>query len=210
MRVGVDIDGVLADSLPLWVQELNRFFNKNKRVEEVHLYDIIHTFDITPGELKIFIEQKGRFLMSAPCPMKGAAYYLSMIKRYHDIYIVTARKEAYRQETEAWLQQHGMYYDELLLIGSYKKDETCLKNGLNVMVEDTLEVGLEVSAAGIPVILLDAPYNRGNLPELIYRRHSWFEIYRTLLTELQQSMTSCFRRSNCMKAVIPTAGSVKL
>ena len=29
MRIGVDIDGVLANSLPLWVAELNKFFNKN-------------------------------------------------------------------------------------------------------------------------------------------------------------------------------------
>lgn len=203
MRIGVDIDGVLADSLPLWVQELNHFFNKNKQVEEVHLYDIIQTFEITPVELKTFVEQRGRFLMSAPCPMKGAAHYLSMIKKYHNIYIVTARREAYKQETQAWLRQYGMLYDELLLLGSYKKDETCLKKRLDVMVEDTLEVGLELSAAGIPVILMDAPYNRGELPGLIFRKHSWFEIYRTLVTESRQLMTSC----NNMKVVVPPAGT---
>ncbi|MDF9406912.1 MAG: 5' nucleotidase, deoxy (Pyrimidine), cytosolic type C protein (NT5C) [Pelotomaculum sp. PtaB.Bin013] len=191
MRVGVDIDGVLADSLPLWVRELNRYFNKNKQVEEIHLYNIIQTFEITATELKAFIEQKGRFLMSAACPVKGAAHYLSMIKKYHHICIVTARREAYKQETQAWLRRHGMLYDELVLLGSYKKDETCLEKGLDVMVEDTLEVGLELSAAGIPVILMDAPYNRGNLPGLIYRKHSWFEIYRALVIESQQLMTSC-------------------
>ncbi|MCG9966485.1 hypothetical protein L9W92_00235 [Pelotomaculum terephthalicicum JT] len=207
MRVGVDIDGVLADSLPLWVRELNRFFNKNKQVEEVHLYDIIQTFNITPVELKAFIEQRGRFLMSAPCPVKDAAHYLSRIKKYHNIYIITARKEVYRRETQAWLQQYGMLYDELLLIGSYEKDDTCLKIGLDVMVEDTLEVGLKLSAVGIPVILIDAPYNRGDLPELIHRRYSWLEIYKTLVTESQQPAASCFNKNDYIKAVVPPAGT---
>jgi len=192
MRVGVDIDGVLADSISLWVHEMNRFFNKNKRIEDVHLFDIIQTFGITVDDLKKFIEQRGRFLMSAPCPVRGAAYYLSRIKEHHDIFIITARKETYKQETQDWLQRHNIPYDRLLLLGTYAKKEACLENGLSVMVEDTLEVARELSAAGIPVILMDAPYNRGNLPELICRKHSWFEIYQTLVEEPLQATVSCF------------------
>lgn len=76
-----------------------------------------------------------------------------------------------------------MVYDELFLTGSYNKAEICLKNKLDVMIEDTLEVGLELSTAGIPVILLDAPYNRRELPESICRSYSWDEIHRTLVTD---------------------------
>jgi len=60
-------------------------------------------------------------------------------------------------------------------------------------VEDTLEVARELSAAGIPVILMDAPYNRGNLPELICRKHSWFEIYQTLVAEPLRDAAASFR-----------------
>lgn len=207
MRIGIDIDGVLADSLPLWVHTLNSFFNKNKRVEDIHLYDIIKTFDITPAELKTFIEQHGQFLMVAPGPVNGAAYCLNLLKRYHSIYIVTARNEAYRPETQSWLQRYGMLYDKLILIGSHKKADTCLKYGLDVMVEDTLEVGLEISAAGIPVILLNASYNQGDLPERICRKYSWFEIFRALMVETVQPD---FIRGSTMKTVSPPACSVEL
>ncbi|OPY55971.1 MAG: 5' nucleotidase, deoxy (Pyrimidine), cytosolic type C protein (NT5C) [Pelotomaculum sp. PtaU1.Bin035] len=210
MRVGVDIDGVLADSLPLWVHELNRYFKRNKQVEEVHLFDLINTFEITPSELMAFLEQRGRFLMSGPCPVKGAVYYLSMIKKYHKIFIVTARKEAYKEETQGWLQRYGVPYDKLLLLGSYNKKEACMRNGLDVMVEDTLEVGLEIITAGIPVILMDAPYNRGNLPDLIYRRYSWFEIYQTLVAEPLRLGGTCFGRSKSINRVIPLADSIKM
>lgn len=183
MRIGVDIDGVLADSLPLWINELNRFFNKNKRLEEIHLYDICQTYEITTGELHNFLARKGKYLMSKPLPVIGASHYLSRIKQYHDIYIVTARDELYRRETRGWLKKHGLPYDELLLLGSHEKKEACLEKKLNLLVEDTLEIGIKVSAAGVPVFLMDAPYNQGALPGLVYRKRSWDEIYRSIVAE---------------------------
>lgn len=186
MRIGVDIDGVLADSLPLWVGELNRFFNKNKRVEEIHLYDVCRTYEITTSELYKFLERRGRHLMSAPPPVPGAPYYLSRIKQYHEIYIVSAREEQYAPETREWLKRHGLPYDEMILLGSHAKKEACLENNLHVLVEDTLEIGVQVSAAGVPVLLLDAPYNRGALPRLVYRKRSWDEIYRAVVAGSHQ------------------------
>lgn len=181
MRIGVDIDGVLADSLPLWISELNRYFNKNKRVKEIHLYDICQTYEITEQDLGEFLKRRGRYLMSRPSPVQGASHYLNVIKNSHEIYIVTARSERYRQETREWLKNHSLPYDELLLLGSHDKIRPCLESNLKLLVEDTLEIGAQVSAAGVPVLLLDAPYNQGALPELVYRKQSWQEIYHAII-----------------------------
>jgi len=183
VRIGVDIDGVLADSLPLWVSELNRFFKQNKRVEEIKLFDICRTYDITPGELNTFLDIRGKYLMSAPTPVAGAPHYLGRIKQNHDIYIVTAREGRYEPETREWLERHGFIFDELVLLGSHDKREACLERNLNVLVEDTLEIGIEVSSAGVPVLLMDAPYNQGELPGLVYRKRAWEEIYRAIVAE---------------------------
>ena len=183
MKIGVDIDGVLANSLPLWVTELNKFFNKSKRIEEIHLYEIHKTYEITAADFNLFLERKGSLLMSDPAPVRGSSYYLGRLKQQHEICIISARDKKYFQETQGWLKKNGLLYDELLLLGSHEKKEYCLEKNLKVLVEDTLERGIKVSAAGIPVMLMDAPYNRGALPELIYRKHSWKEIYRAIVTE---------------------------
>ena len=47
VRIGVDIDGVLADSLSLWINELNSYFKKDKRVEQIRLLDICETYEVT-------------------------------------------------------------------------------------------------------------------------------------------------------------------
>lgn len=183
MKIGVDIDGVLADSLPLWVAELNKFFNKNKRVEDIHLYEIYRTYDITNDDLALFLERKGRFLMREPAPVAGSSYYLGRLKQIHEICIISARDKKYYQETHDWLKKNSLPYDDLLLLGSHEKKEFCLEKDLKLLVEDTLEIGIKVSAAGIPVLLMDAPYNRGALPELVYRKHSWEEIYHAIAAE---------------------------
>lgn len=183
MKIGVDIDGVLANSLPLWVAELNKFFNKSKRLDEIHLYEIHKTYEITKADFDLFLESKGRLLMREPAPITGSSFYLGRLKQQHEICIISARDKKYYQETQGWLKKNGLPYDELLLLGSHEKMEFCLDKNLKVLVEDTLEIGIKVSAAGIPVLLMDAPYNRGDLPELIYRKHSWEEIYRTIAAE---------------------------
>ena len=85
MKIGVDIDGVLANSLPLWVTELNKFFNKNKRIEEIHLYEIHKTYEITAADFNLFLERKGSLLMSEPAPVRGSSYYLGRLKQQHEI-----------------------------------------------------------------------------------------------------------------------------
>lgn len=183
MRIGVDIDGVLADSLPLWVTELNNYFKQNKSLQEMQLQYVCRTYGITGEEFHGFLLDRGKFLMTSPAPLAGASYYLNQIKEEHDIFIVSARDEKFGRETRDWLYKNSLPYDEILLLGSHDKREACLTNGLNVLIEDTLKISVEVSAVGVPVLLMDAPYNQGTLPGLVYRTHSWQDVYRTIVDE---------------------------
>ena len=181
MRLGVDIDGVLADTLPLWVRELNIYFNKNKSVEEIHLYDLAKTFGLEHKQLMGFIMEKGQYMMSVPLPIPDAAHYLQKINNEHYVAIVTARQEMYRHVTEEWLKRYDMPYNDLLLTGTHKKEQACLEQGLQMMIEDTFEIALDLSTAGLQVLLLDAPYNRRALPKMVTRVYNWREIYQELL-----------------------------
>lgn len=190
MRVGVDIDGVLADSLSLWVKELNHYFKQDKSLQQIQLQDVLQIYGITGEEMREFLYKRGRYLMTSPEPIPGASYYLNQLKKSHEIFIVSARDKKFGSETREWLYKNNLPYNEILLLGSHDKKEACLTNDLNVLIEDTLRICIEVSAAGVPVLLMDAPYNQGSLPRLVYRTHSWQEIYRTIVDQ-----PHCFDRS---------------
>ncbi|MGI6491125.1 MAG: hypothetical protein GX949_05425 [Peptococcaceae bacterium] len=189
MRVGVDIDGVLADSLSLWLKELNSYFNKSIEMPQTSLQDICVAYGIREEDLLAFMRERGSFFVTEPKPLPGAAHYLNEIKKNHDIFIVSARDEAFGKETREWLSKHNLPYDEILLLGDHDKTGACLDNGLNVMIDDMLRISVEVSSAGVPVLLMDAPYNQGDLPDLVYRARSWREIYKII-----SQGTKCFNK----------------
>lgn len=176
MRIGIDIDGVIADTLPLLVAELNNFFNRNIRPRDVTSYNILDVYDIEAGKLEEFASSRKNILTEAPEPVPGAVPCLNRLKEHACLFLVSARNPELRTLTEKWLQKHGVPRDELILLGSHDKVDTCVRLGLDVLVEDSRKNALQVSARGIRVLLLDAPYNRGALPPLVKRCLSWDEI----------------------------------
>lgn len=180
MRIGVDIDGVIADTFPLLVQELNAYFAVRFELKHVYDYDIYNVYGITPEEVDQFNRDKGNILIEDPLPLEGAIYYLNLLSKEHIISLVSARSDRYYKQTEKWLQQYSISYDHLLLLGQHDKREICTRLAVDLFIEDSLKNALQLSGCGIPVILLDAPYNQGCLPEGVVRRYNWEEIYRTV------------------------------
>ena len=86
-----------------------------------------------------------------------------------------------RNLTQDWLNKHGFVYNSLLLVGSHDKRAVCKENDISLVIEDSMENAKLISTEGIPVLLMDAPYNRGLLPPLIDRKKSWPEICETIL-----------------------------
>ncbi len=180
MRIGIDIDGVIADTLPLLVDELNAYFKTNIQYEKVTSYDICKVYNIDRQQLQSFIKKKEKILIEKPQPIEGAIEHIKMLKHISDLFIISARVGKFYRQTVSWLKKYGIDWDGLVLLGSHDKAETCVRMQLNVFIEDSLYNAQQISARGIPVLLLDAPYNRGSLPSLVYRTCSWRETYHAV------------------------------
>lgn len=180
MRIGVDIDGVIANTFPLLVNELNTFFQKKLSYNDVANYNISKVFNLKNKQLYDFIEKKGNLLVEASQPMPGAVDCLNNCKHNFYLALVSARMEKFRIQTEEWLQRYHIPWDKLVLLGSHDKADTCIDLKLDIFIEDSLQNAIQISARGIPVILFDAPYNKGDLPNLVQRFCSWTEICKHL------------------------------
>jgi uncharacterized HAD superfamily protein len=180
MNIGVDIDGVIADTFPLLVRELNAYFGASFSFPDIFDYNIFKVYGLSEQEVLSFLGERERVLVEEPPVKEGAVPYLRRLSKRHAIYLVSARYERYRSETEKWLLRHGVPYRDLVLLGTPDKREACARLTVDLFVEDSLKNAGQLSSCGIPVLLLDAPYNRGELPPLVRRCFSWEEIFRLI------------------------------
>jgi hypothetical protein len=180
MHIGIDIDGVIANTFHLLVQELNAYFGVNNALEDIDDYDIYKVYGIGPEELKQFTLNKENILISGPDIIPDADYYLKLLVSMYEVSLISARQEKYFHLTKQWMEKYNIPYHRLILWGQHDKREVCVRLGVNLFVEDSLRNAVQINACNIPVILFNAPYNQGDLPGEIWRCHSWLEIYQVI------------------------------
>ncbi|HWJ02775.1 MAG TPA: hypothetical protein VNU93_03785 [Verrucomicrobiae bacterium] len=178
MLIGVDIDGVVSDSYPYWLGELNKHYNK--QVKELYRYEMHLIFDVPWEDMNQFFVANVDRLFMIPQPMPGARRVLEFLRRKHEIHLVTARRREEEDVTREWLQKHHIPYDKLMVVGDRSKAEICREQGIELFIEDYAVNADMISKTGIPVIIFDAPYNRVELPQTVMRCHNWGQIYKYL------------------------------
>ncbi len=101
------------------------------------------------------------------------------------LYIITSRQKAVEKDTREWLENNfpGVFEDVLFSNNfslenenPLKKSVLCQKVGAQLLVEDQLGYARDCAENGVNVVLLDKPWNKGELPSNIIRVFSWKEV----------------------------------
>ena len=191
MRIGVDIDGVLND-IGSWHyscgfkfcidNKIDRGFNPNK-------YMIEEQFFLNDEENNKFWKEYIFDLMVSIPTRPYAAKVISTLKDMgHEIVILSASDNRYLTNqyantmnfyVEEWLKKNNIEYDEILAGPGNKKDK-CIKNNIDIMIEDK-ENNVEEISDYIPVLCFDAPYNMNVDKKNVHRVYSWYQIYKYFL-----------------------------
>ncbi len=176
MIIGVDIDGVIADSEPTYRRTINRLFNLDLKKEDVTSYKYEECAGLTDEQMHLFWKtfyREGGWLKIKP--IKGARKFLAKLKKEkHRIVIVTSRpREHIKKETHQWLKENGMPYSELIFLENHRsKHQAALLRGhrFDYFIEDYYECALDLARRGVKVLLLDYPWNRWGRPHPNIRR----------------------------------------
>lgn len=176
IKIGLDIDGVVANSFPVFLQELNKHYGKN--VAKIDSYDMTDLYGATWQEIDKFFAENMEYLFLEPEPMEGAiANIKSLLQAGHEISFITARKPGAEEEvTLRWFQKYNIPATRTNFVGGRSKVPAVRKFGLDVFVEDFMSNALEIAEIGVPVLLLDAPYNEGETPSGVTRCYNWEDI----------------------------------
>lgn len=183
MKLGVDLDGTVADNLDLLVEAMNKYCSKNLCGQEIHQYNLCKTYNISEKDfISLMVTEEPNIIKKSPLIPFAKEKLLRLYQDGWQIHIITARNPGYREITEQWLGQMGVPYHELHLLNSHDKLAICQQLKVEFMVEDNVHNAYNLSEGGIEVLLYDAPHNRHWSWEGI-RCKNWHEVYNSITKE---------------------------
>lgn len=188
MRILVDMDGIVTDTLPAWLQRIYETTGVKATPSDVVKWNLIENpplNQLTPQQLFSILNEPG-FNKTLP-QMADAAHYLGQLhKAGHDISIVTARAGTNcKPETEQWLREMMPWlnidkrvwfiYDKHRVTG-------------DVLIDDKAETLIQYRQEhpNAHLVTIDYPYNQ-HAPEDTLRVHKngyeWEQI-ESIITKL--------------------------
>jgi len=200
-RIYVDLDDVLGETARRFLVLLELHFGRRIAFEEITTFDLGESFGFGREELEEYLRLVHRpEALAAIEPMAGAREVLTgWRERGYQVAVLTGRPPATRDDSQAWLTRHGFPFDALHQVDKYSRyydgvhgspdgalrlDEVPAL-GFCFAVEDFLDTAAFLAdTAGLPVALLDRPWNRDlsaiapDVRQRIVRCHGWEEIGR--------------------------------
>ena len=195
MRIGIDFDDVVTDSVNLIVKLHNQHYGTDFRKDQMTHYTVEKSWGGSKEEWRAKLDEffSAKNLVHLD-PMAGSLAGIKALKDMgHELYIVTGRGSAKDDvaATEQWLIAHfpnvfkGVHYAnhiaaDQLTVTRREKSEICKENKIELLIDDNPRIAAECATAGIRVFLFDQPWNQGEFPAGVERVHSWDEIVEKL------------------------------
>lgn len=190
-KIGIDIDNVIADSYPQYIDAFNKRFGTSVKYEEIfHFYYLEKNVGIEETLVSEFIEtivHSQNFQLQIPPIINALKIIKKWMKKGYSIHYITSRPIDTKQETEQWLKKQGFFmkgvtldlynekehnFSHISRINSYKR-LVADKRILDIFIEDSIDIAKSLD---IPVLLVDRPWNQGKLPKNVKRVKDWAEI----------------------------------
>lgn len=170
MRIGIDMDGVMVDTINHAAVEISKLLGY-----QITPDDVAHNLGEIEGIDEIFAKY-GDEILCALNPMDNVTDVLKELKKEHELYIISARFNQHYDASLKWLDKHGICVDNVIFTEGKGKANICTGNGIELMVEDSARNAIEVADSGVKVLLLKTDYNRHINKDGIAFCENWIEI----------------------------------
>ena len=179
MRVGVDLDDVLAELIPELIATHRELHGVALRLEDATAWSVF------PPDVHDHVRRQGYARLR---PKPGARDFMQWLTERHETYIVTYRNPAARSVTMAWLRTHlPGCHGEVHFTGGSKVD-TCRRLRLELLVDDSCnQIPAVTEALGIPGVLVDTAMNRHVSEGPLVRRAGDLADVRAIIRHLEQT-----------------------
>ncbi len=178
MRIGIDLDDVIADLVPELIKFLNDLYKADLEFKEIKSWEIWKYGNLTEKEFKEgtkkFIEEGGYSRLPV---IKGAVEGVNRLKELGEVYIVTRRSIKRRAETISWLRDKKIKYDGIYFSNNGPKTHIFEDINPNLIIDDSPSSAKDLLwFRGF--FLYDKPWNKHVKIEKNRRLKSWKDILK--------------------------------
>lgn len=191
LRIGVDVDDVLAESLPGYLEAFRRRFGHEVRIQDAG-WEIFRRYpEISATQMWGFFSEleASDFLATRPVYPEAAHAMRTLAAEGHRLFVVTGRLSQHREHTRRMLQQAGLLelFEQVVHRdgepSAEYKPRIVRELKLDLLIEDELHVALAAADVPTPVLLLDRPWNQADLPPGITRVTDWDQVLRLIAAQ---------------------------
>jgi len=158
LRIGVDIDNVIAQFVPAYLERHNKKHRTNFTIYDIKSYYLCDWLNIPEEEIvkNIFeMQVGGEYMLLKPVP--NVSKYINILKeKGHEIILITNRVNA--DDTILWLKIQNVHFDKLFTIKSKSWILDLLH--LDYYIEDNPNNAYTANKKGIKTIIFNQPWNR--------------------------------------------------
>lgn len=170
MRIGIDIDDVLTDTSKV----VGKYLGKKRKnyIKQIMLGNI-------PAPLKVMIEKCAYELFQDIELKKGAKEIIDKwLNEGHQVFFVTSRSDekitGLEKLTLDFLKNNKIGYSGIIF-NSVEKGKDCFNNGIEILVDDSIENCENVELEGVMPILFNSEIN-ATFATPIQRVNDWKEL----------------------------------
>lgn len=186
LRIGVDVDDVLVESLPVYLEAFRTYFGRDVKIEDAAWEIFARYPEIPAEEMWRFFEklEETDFLGTRPVYPEAASAMRALAASGYRLVVVTGRLLAHCDDTRRLLQSAGIagLFEDLVHRNGEAaveyKPRVVRERGLDVLIEDERHVAAAVALVPVPVLLFDRPWNQGVLPAGVTRVTNWRHVLR--------------------------------
>ena len=189
MKIGIDIDGVLADFTSPFLKYHNSMYDSSLNLRDVKTFHLSEVLGVSIEEAtrRVYDFYETPDFDNLPA-IGGAIEEIPKIMKGNELFVITSRKSSLEGQTRRWLEGNFPRAFRVVCfasnyhsgISTMSKEQYCRELKIDVHIEDDLEYAVPCSANGTRVLVFDAPWNE--CPEEIEsinrltRVFSWREI----------------------------------
>ena len=186
MKIGIDLDGVVFDTekeFRVYSELYDMIDLKQNSKKDNRELKFQKRFNWTEEQIQGFLKKYHKQIILESNFMPGAKRILNLLKNDgHKLILITARGGLNKdmiKVTEERLKQNEMDIFDKYYWATESKDEVCIKENIDIMIDDFCEKCKNIATSKIKTIYLkDAPSYDLEEDEYIKVLYNWGEIYR--------------------------------